>query len=70
MSDGSRTSRDRRSTNIQETIGNMLIAGQITPVAFVIAMTTGELRPWRRTLKYIRALPESTRPEHRSTSRR
>lgn len=42
----------------------------LLPVAFVIAMTTGELRPWRRTLKYIRALPESTRPEHRSTSRR
>jgi hypothetical protein len=42
----------------------------LLPVAFVIAMATGELRPWRRTLKYIRALPESTQPEHSSTSRR
>jgi hypothetical protein len=30
----------------------------LLPVAFVAAMATRDLRPWRRTLKYIRALPE------------
>jgi hypothetical protein len=42
----------------------------LLPVAFVIAMSTRDLRPWRRTLKHIRALPESCQPEPRSTSRR
>jgi len=42
----------------------------LLPVAFVVAMATRDLRPWRRTLKYIRALPECGQPEPRSTSRR
>jgi hypothetical protein len=42
----------------------------LLPVVFVVAMATGELRPWHRTLKYIRALPESTRPEHSTSSSR
>ena len=41
----------------------------LLPVAFVIGMATRDLRPWRRTLKHIRALPESGQPEPRSTSR-
>ncbi|MFZ0972334.1 MAG: hypothetical protein WAN22_08915 [Solirubrobacteraceae bacterium] len=31
-------------------------------MAFVIGMATRDLRPWRRTLKHIRALPESGQP--------
>ena len=42
----------------------------LLPVAFVVAMASRYLRPWRRTLKHIRALPESGQPEPRSTSRR
>jgi hypothetical protein len=42
----------------------------LLPVAFVIFMAADELRPWRRTLKYIRALPESPQPEHSGTGRR
>jgi hypothetical protein len=48
----------------------LAIALALLPVAFVAAMTTRDLRPWRRTLKYIRALPESCQPEPRSTSGR
>lgn len=48
----------------------LAIALALLPVVFVIAMSTRDLRPWRRTLKYIRALPEICHPEPRSTSRR
>lgn len=42
----------------------------LLPVAFVVTMSALDLRPWRRTLKHIRALPESRHPEPRRTSRR
>jgi hypothetical protein len=37
----------------------------LLPVAFVVAMATRDLRPWRRTLKHIRSLPELSREPRR-----
>jgi hypothetical protein len=38
------------------------IALALLPVAFVAVLVTHDLRPWRRTLNHIRALPERTAP--------
>ncbi len=46
----------------------LAIALALLPVAFVAALTTHSLRPWRLTLNHIRALPErpaSYQPEVR-----
>lgn len=48
----------------------LAIALALMPVAFVAAMATHDLRPWRRTLKHIRALPEICQPEPGRASRR
>jgi hypothetical protein len=42
----------------------LAVALALLPVIFVVALATHDLRPWRRTLRYIRALPERTAPHH------
>lgn len=38
----------------------LAIALALLPVTFIAVLVTRDLRPWRRTLNHIRALPEHT----------